>query len=249
MKTRTLFLTTIFLLAALLSGCAGVAFAQTSTPTETAPATESNRTLSVSGSGLAYLTPDIAYVNIGVHGEGANAAETLAENNERSAAVVAAIKRLGVAEKDIQTRNFSIYPQPQYDPNGQPTGKITYIVENTVFVTVRDLGKIGQLLDEAVKAGANNIGGISFDVADKSAALSEARKAAVENAQAKAEELAQAAGVTLGSVQTISEYSSYPAPVMEGRGGAMYAVDASSVPVSPGQMTITVEVNIVYQIQ
>jgi len=249
MKTRTLFLSAIFLLAALLSGCAGAAFAQTSTPAESTPAAENNRTLSVSGSGLAYLTPDIAYVNIGVHSEGATAAETLAENNERSAAVVAAIKRLGVAEKDIQTRNFSIYPQPQYDPNGQPTGKITYVVENTVFVTVRDLGKLGQLLDEAVKAGANSIGGIAFDVADKSAALSQARKAAVENAQAKAEELAQAAGVTLGSVQTISEYSAYPTPIMEGRGGAMYAADASAVPVSPGQMTITVEVNIVYQIQ
>lgn len=248
MKTRLYILTTILLLAAVLSGCAGVAFAQTSTPEQPAPA-ESNRTLSVSGSGMAYLTPDIAYVNIGVRSEGATAAETMAENNELSAAVVAAIKRLGVAEKDIQTRNFSIYPQPQYDPNGQPTGKITYVVENTVFVTVRDLTKIGSLLDEAVKAGANSISGISFDVADKSAALSQARQAAVQNAQAKAQELAQAAGVTLGSVQTISEYTSYPAPVFEGRGGAMYAADAASVPVSPGQMTITVEVNIVYQIQ
>jgi uncharacterized protein YggE len=208
------------------------------------------RTISVGGSGIAYLTPDIAYVNIGVHTENKDAARAVSENNSLSSMVGDAIKELGVDEKDIQTTNFSIYPRQDYDPNGKPTGEITYIVDNTVFVTVRDLDLIGDLLNAAVVAGANSINGISFDVEDKTAALSAARTSAMDNARVVAEELAQSAGVTLGDVQSITTFqSNAPAPVyLDGRGGAE-AMMADSVPISPGQMSITVQVNVVYQIQ
>ena len=114
-----------------------------------------------------------------------------------------------MADKDIQTTNFSIYPQQQYDNNGKMTG-IIYVVDNTVYVTVRDLTKLGDLLDASVTAGANNINSISFDVADKTAALSQARLAAVADARKQADELTGATGVTLGTVQTISYYDSTP---------------------------------------
>jgi uncharacterized protein YggE len=253
MKSKFYFLTSILLFAALLSGCAGAAFAQSSTPTGEstvcAPCQTSPRTMNVNGSGKAYLTPDIAYVNIGVHTEGPNAAETVAENSTQSQAVLDALIKLGIDKKDILTTNFSIYPQQQYDTDGKPTGKMLYQVDNTVYVTVRDIEQVGEVLDKAVASGANSINGIQFDVADKTAALSEARKAAVSDAQDKAAELAQASGITLGAIQTISEYTSgSPMPVMYDT-AMVKVVEASSVPVSTGQLTITIEVNIVYEIK
>jgi len=251
MRTKIYFLMTVLLVSVLLSGCAGAAFAQTTAPTdETEPQGPATRTLSVNASGRAFLSPDIAYVNIGVHTEDKNAEEAMAANNSSSQKVIEAIQTLGVDEKDIQTSNFSIYPQQEFDANGKPTGEINYIVDNTVRVTMRDLDKIGELLDASVKAGANSINNIQFDVADKSKALSEARQEAVAAAHAKASELADAAGVTLGEVQTINESSNdYPGPLYNTRSGVSMAQEAAAAPISTGQMTITVDVNIIYEIR
>lgn len=246
MFKKSFVLTSILLIAALLSGCAGAALAQTTTPVaENVPP----RTLNVSGSGKAYLTPDIAYINIGVRTEGAEASKVVAENSANSQKVIDALKELGVEVKDIQTTNFSIFPNQKFDMEGKPTGEITYVVENTVYVTVRNLENIGKLLDAAVTSGANQIYGIQFDVADKTAALSEARKGAVENAKTVAQELAEAAGVSLGEIQTINISSGgTPIPFYDNRGG-MLAAEAASVPVSAGQMILTVDVNIVFSIR
>lgn len=239
-------------LSLVLSGCAGAALAQAETPTAApvvaGPATQP-RTLTVNGSGKVYLTPDIAYITIGVHTEDASAITAVSNNNEQAGSVIAALKGMGVAEKDIQTTNFNIYPQQEYDQNGKPTGAIKYVVDNSVYVTVRDIAKIGDVLDGVVKAGANTISGIQFDVADKTTALSEARKAAVSDAQARAEELAAAAGLTLGPIQTISEYTSGGPQPMYDRVAAPMASAAASVPVQPGQMLLTMEVNLVYEIR
>ena len=249
MRTKTYLIVSSIVLAALLTGCAGAAFAQTETPAAQGDEPKVTRTVTVTGSGKVYLTPDIAYITIGVHTEGDNAAEAVASNNTQSQKVIDALLAQGIAEKDIQTTNFSIYPQQEFDTEGKPTGKIKYIVDNSVFVTVRDITKVGDVLDAAVKAGANTISGIQFDVADKTAALSDARKAAVKDAGVKAEELASAAGVTLGDVQTISEYTSGgPQPMYDMRAAAPMA-EAASVPVQAGQMLLTVDVNMVYEIR
>ena len=251
MRNKLIFLISILLIAAVLTACGGAAAAQGPTPNATTqPNTTPPRTLSVVGSGKAFLAPDIAYVNIGVHTQGANAAEAVASNNQQTQTVTDALKSLGIADEDIQTTNFSIYPQQQYDSTGSPSGEITYMVDNSVYVTVRDLSQIGDLLDGAVSAGANAVNGIQFDVADKTEALSGARLAAIADARAQAEELAQAAGVSLGEIQNINVYGSgYPVPVFQGRGGGGVAAEAAAVPVSPGQMLLTVEVNVVYAIQ
>ena len=195
------------------------------------------------------MEPDIAYVNIGVHTENKTASAAVGANNTQTQAVIDTLKKFGIAEKDIQTTNFSISPQQQYDSAGKPTGEIVYVVDNTVYVTVRDLEKIGDLLDAVVKSGANSISGIQFDVADKTTALSTARKAAVEDAQAIAEEMAAAAGVSLGEVQTMSIYGgSTPQPMYDYRSGVQ-VMEAASVPISPGQLILTVEVSVVYEIR
>ena len=252
MRSKIILIIVVLLTAATLTAFAGMAAAQPSTAAaQSDTAQPPLRTINVSGTGKVYVAPDIAYVTIGVHTEGKDAAEALASNNATTEKVVSAIKAQGVEDKDIQTTNISIYPQQQYDPQGKPTGEITYIVDNSVYVTVRDLDKLGDVMDSAVKAGANTIGGVQFSLEDRSAATSAARKLAVEDAEAQAKELAQYAGVTLGPVQTISTYGiATPMPVYEGKGGGgAVAMEAASVPVSTGQMVIQVDVAMVYQIQ
>lgn len=207
------------------------------------------RMVSVNGSTQMILTPDIAYISIGVHSEAEDAKEAMADNNTQSEAVIDALVAEGVDAKDIQTTNFSIYPQERYSPTGESLGKY-FAVDNTVYVKVRDLDGLGGLLDAAVQAGANTVYGISFDIEDKDAVIEQGRKEAVENAHKQAEQLATAAGVTLGPVYSISSYSSYPVPMaydVKGMGGAADAV--ASVPITPGQMTITVDVSVSYEIR
>ncbi len=250
MPTKKTILIGLLVLALALAGFAGAAFAQTPTPAQEPPAgqAEPPRTISVTGSGVAYLTPDLAYINIGVHTENASAEEAVAENSADTEEVIAAIREFGIDERDIQTTNFSIWPQQRYGNDGQPTGEITYVVDNTVMVTVRDLDQIGELLNAVVDAGSNQINGIQFDVADKAAALATARTAAVAEARQIASELAEAAGVELGEIQAISTGVSAPSPVFGGAELARLQADAS-VPVARGQMTVQVDVNVVFAIE
>jgi len=236
MKTRSLIVFAVMTLALLVSACA---------PTNQAAV----RTLNVSGSGQANLAPDIAYIYIGVHTENPAAAEAVADNTAQTQTVIQAIKDFGIEEKDIRTTNFSIYPQDKFDPQtGTPTGDKTYVVDNTVYVTVRKLDQLGDLLDTVVKAGANTVNSVQFDVADKAAALKQARVDAVKDAEAQAKSLAEAAGLSLGEIQSIGFFDSQPIFDGKGGGGAV-AADAASVPIQPGQLTFTVTVNISYALK
>lgn len=243
MRTKTLYVTLIVLMAILLTACGGVALAQTPEADDSPPV----RTLTVTGTGRAFLSPDIANISIGVHTENEDAVEAVSSNNQQTQQVMDALDSFDIAPEDIQTTNFSIFPRQEYDNEGNLQG-ITFVVDNTVYVTLRDIEQVGEVLDAAIKAGANSISGIQFDVQDRTEALSEARQSAVEDAQQQAEELAAAAGVELGPVQSISTFSS-PAPLPQQRVAMQAEAAASQVPVSPGQLTLTVDVNIVYQIQ
>jgi uncharacterized protein len=242
MRNKTLQLTILAILVLALSACA---------PTQATPASETPRTLSVSGNARVTAAPDLAYVSVGVHTENAEAAQAVEDNNQQAQAIADALKALGVEEKDIQTMGFNIYPQDEWGPEGERTGT-RYLVDNTVYVTVRDVARIGEILQTVVEAGANYIYGIQFDIADKTALIAEARKQAVDNARAQAEELAVAAGVTLGDLQSISYYNNYPvfdSRSVSGYGGGGAAEVAASVPVSPGEITITADVSVSYLIR
>lgn len=239
MKNKFVLLTTLVLLGALVSACG-----PTTVYTQSEPPM---RTITVTGTGMVTLTPDVAYVYIGVETTDASATKAMDDNNARAQAVIDAIKSFGVEDKDIQTTNFSIYPQAVYDENFNQIG-VTYVVDNTVYVTVRDLTKLGELLDASFRAGANQIYSISFDVADKAKALSQARLAAVEAARQQADELAAATGVTIGAVQTISYYDTTPSPIYYSRSTDAKAMTAS-VPVEAGSMQIVTTVTIVYEIR
>jgi uncharacterized protein YggE len=235
MKTKSLIAFTVIALALVMSACAP------------AGSNANLRTLSVSGSGQAFLAPDIAYVYVGVHTENATAAQAVAENTDQTQKLMQAIQDFGIDPKDIRTTNFSIYPMDRFDPaTGQPSGEKVYAVDNTVYVTVRELDKLGDLLDTAVQAGANTVNSVQFDVAEKTEALKQARADAVKDAQAQAQSLAQAAGLSLGEIQSIGFSEASPYPIFDGKGGGGMAAAEAAVPIQPGQLTFTVYVNVTY---
>jgi uncharacterized protein YggE len=235
MRNKLSILIPVLVLALALSACG------------TAP---QPRSLSVSGNGIVYLTPDIAYIYIGVHNEDPVIATAVNNNNTQTQALVDALKNAGIVTEDIQTSNFSVYSSPQYDKvTGASTGVTSYSVDNTVYVTVRDLGKLGTLLNTAVSAGANNINSITFDVADKTAAMAQARTKAMANASSLASELAQTAKVTLGEIQTVTYSDNSPTPYGYGMGGGGAAAPNASVPIQPGLTQITVMVSVTYTIK
>ena len=212
--------------------------------------TEMPRTISVNGNGKSILTPDVATINVGVHSENVDVAAALNENTTLAQSVAEALQGFGVDSKDIQTTNFAIYPSQQYGPQGEML-ELKYAVDNTVLITVRDLTKMGDILTTVVSKGANNIYGITFDVSDRTKALSDARIAAITDANTQAKALADAAGVKLGQVSNINvSVSTPPQPLYNayggmGGGGGMAAAPA---PISSGQLTINVDVYVTYEI-
>jgi uncharacterized protein YggE len=206
------------------------------------------RTLSASGNGQVFLVPDVAYVYIGVRVDADEVSVALSKNNRQAQAVSDAVQGLGVEKKDIQTTSFNVYPMTDYALDGTISRKY-YVVENTVYITVRDLSKVGLMLDAVVRSGANSINGITFDVQDKESAMAEARDLAIKKARAEAESIAVAAGVTLGDLQSVNVYTSGgTTPIYEGKGGGGMA-SATNVPVSAGQLMISVDASVIYEIK
>jgi uncharacterized protein len=241
MKKFTLVGLSILILAATLTGCA---------PAASAPAAAQNpnqRTINVNGTGSVTITPDIAYITIGVHTEGADVSEALASNTQQAKTVSDALSGLGVEAKDIQTTAFNVYPSQQYGPSGEMLD-LKYVVDNSVYITVRDLNKMGQILSTVVSSGANNISGIQFDVADRSKAETEARQKAVNDARAQAEELSAAAGAKLGKIQFLSanvdSSTSAPYSLKSDAAGV-----GGNVPVSAGQLVVTAYANVTYELE
>ena len=211
------------------------------------PGGSTERTVSVTGTGSVSLPPDIVVVNIGVQTQGDNVAQAVAENNRRAQQVTEAILAAGVAEEDVRTTYFSVSPQQQYDPQGMPTGAVTYWVDNTVTATLRQVDQLGGLLEAALGAGANSINNVQYGVDDTSEAELEARQQAMDDARQRAELLAAAAGATLGEPISISTSATgtdfAAASAVGGIGGG------AGVPVSAGSTEVQVQVYIVYSLR
>ena len=230
-----------------LSGCASPAGGD-----EVRPASAGEdpglSTVTAEGVGEVTGTPDVLTVGLGVETRGASANETLAANNEKAAALIQTLKDRGVADKDIQTSGLSIYPT--YDDQGR---RITgYQVNNSVTAKLRDLAGAGALIDAAAASAGDavRVNHLAFSIDDDSALLATARADAVRRARDQAEQMAQAAGVKLGRVRSISESSSTsPAPPypMYGAPAADEAAK-SAVPIAPGSQELTLRVVAVYEI-
>ncbi len=210
------------------------------------------RTITVVGEGTVKIKPDIAQANIGVEVTKPTVKEASSGARDVMQAVLIALKEQGVDEKDIQTSGFSVWVERPYIQEGQP-GEPIYHVTNQVAVTIRDLETVETVLGATIEAGANNIYGVTFSLSDPSQVESEARKKAVADALAKAQELATLNGVKLGDVASVSE-------VVGGRGGyyaggfrevAMPAAlgGGGGGPIAPGELELTMQLEIVYTVQ
>ena len=201
----------------------------------------------VTAEGRVDSAPDMATVSAGVTTEGKTAAEALAANTAAMNAVFERLKSAGIAEKDIQTTNLSVNPVWNSSKSSLSGGpEISgYTANNMVTVHVRDMEAIGKVLDLVVTDGANNLNGLFFGLQNPDPALDEARLRAVTEAGRRAKLLADAAGVTLGPVLSITEGGSYNDPL------PMYRAEMAmekSVPVAGGQVSTNVSVTIVYGI-
>jgi uncharacterized protein YggE len=206
---------------------------------------ETDRTIAVSGEGRVAVAPDLAWIDIGVAERDPDAETALDAMSVSLAAVLDRLATSGIGEADIQTSQIRLDIQYDYSSNGNPRVD-GYIATSSVQVRVRDLAILGKVLDAAVGDGANQIGGIRFDVTDRETPLNAAREAAVADAIARAGLFARAAGVTLGPLQSLSEAGGNfdPVPMMDAR----MAIESSAVPVATGEMEISASVSMVFAI-
>lgn len=204
---------------------------------------EPQNQLRVVGSSTINKAPDIAKTQIGVQTIAKEVDPAIDENNRKTDAIISALKQLGVAEKDIQTSSFNIYPQRDYQ---RPNEIIGFQVDNMLSVTFRDLTKIGKCLQSAINAGANNIYGVSFTLADPESVRSEARILAIQDARKKAESMATAAGIKLDKIISVNEL--YSTVSVDARTYDKAAAEAA-VPIQPGELGVTVQVELVYLIK
>jgi len=205
--------------------------------------------ITVMAEGKASAEPDVAMINIGVENREAGAQEAARENNTRMATVMTALQELGVPKEDVQTVNYSI--QAEIDWESEEHRVIGYVVSNSVLVKLRDMDKVGDVIDAVTEAGANNVYGIQFTFDDPSALREQARADAMANALTKAEALAQLAGVGLGRPRYVSESFMETPPYNLER---VYASQAGlgggdGAPVSPGQREVVVQVQVTYDIR
>lgn len=226
----------LFALPLLLAGAPLAAQAMPPMPT----------TLSIVAEANVERAPDVADLSAGVVTQAATASEAMRANASKMSAVIAALKRAGIADRDVQSSSISLQPQYRYQDNVPPvlTG---YQASNTVSVEIRKLGDMGRTIDALVSVGANQINGPSFRVDQPDSALDEARAAAVAKARARADLYARAAGMHVARILSIGENGAstpvYPMPMR-----AMAMKVAADTPVAPGDVALTASVNMVFEL-
>ncbi len=248
-------LAVIVVVAALAFG--GLAVASAGGARQVVPTDQSSpvRGITVVGEGKTSGKPDVAHITVGIETQAALLQPAVDENKTKMNALLDTLKAQGIAEKDIRTSNYSVYTERVAPSTGVPTkgseplstDQMIYHVSNQVDVTVRDVNQLGDVLDKAVAAGANNIYGVNFNVEDTAKLEADARAKAVADAQARAQDLAKLNGVQLGDVISVSE--------VVGGGGvpmlrsAAVGMGGGGTPVQPGELDISVSLQVTYAIK
>jgi uncharacterized protein len=205
------------------------------------------RTITVSASGTAEAAPDRARITSGVSTEADTAREALTKNSETMSRIIDELKGKGIDAKDIQTASFNVEPVMDYSKDGQAPKLRGYRVSNQVIVLVRKLDQLGEVLDNVVGAGANQIQGLAFEVSKEDTLKDDARKEAVANALRRAKLLAAAAGAEVGGVLQISEETTSSGPVIYAPRLAKAA--AASVPMESGTSTLEARVTVTWALK
>ena len=219
---------------------------------EEAKAAGSQSGIAVVAQGEIRVKPDVAYVNLGVRTTAPTARVAMDQNNAAIAAVIARLETLGVAKKDMQTGSINLYPQikPPMPPTKDEPGTETiagYLANNMLNVTVNDLSKVGEILDAAISAGANTVGGVRLGVKDDAKLRDDALSAAVKNARPKADLVAAGLGLKVTGVESVSvENLGVTGPMYDQYVGGGKGGGDSSVPVETGELIFTASVRVVF---
>lgn len=211
------------------------------------PAPLAGTRLDISATGESLRTPDIATIGAGVVTQAPSASQAMSDNAARMAATLAALRRAGIADRDIQTASIGLSPQYRYADN-QPPVLTGYQASNQLSVRFRDVGRAGALLDALVAAGANQINGPNFAVDRPDAALDEARTAALAEARARAELYARAAGLSVKRIVSIREGEGDMAP-RPMAAMALRAQKAADTGIKAGEQTLSVTLSVTFQLE
>ena len=231
--------------AALLMAAAATAVPASAQPTEVRPI--SGTRLDVVATGEVNRVPDVAHINAGVVTQAPSATEAIRQNAVRMAAVVAALRAAGIAERDIQTSTLNLNPNYRYAEN-QPPQLIGYQAVNQVNVRFRDIAKTGAILDALVAEGANQINGPTLIIDQPESALDEARTRALEQARARAELYARSLGMRVTRILSVSESGGFMPPPRPVMARSMAANDAATQ-IVPGEQTLTVALTVSFELQ
>jgi hypothetical protein len=215
--------------------------------TATDPAAPAEHSVTVTGTGRVIVSPDIADLRLGVSITRPTVKAAREAAAEAMTGVIAALKKLGIADADLQTTTLSLQPVYAYSNDGQAPRLTGYTLSNSVSVTIRDLAKIGDAVDDSLAAGATTLDGVTFRVDDPAAAEEQARKEAMAQAKSKAQTLVSAAGVSITGVISITETAA-PVPYPVYYSGAGAVKDEGSTSVQAGTNEIVVTVSVVYLI-
>lgn len=216
---------------------------------------EAKNTITVSDTGEVYAKPDLALVSFSVKTEAKTVAQTMSENTEKMNKVIDFVKGEGVEEKDLKTTSFNIYPRYEWHKEvgipPYPEGKrvlVGYEVTQRLQVKIRDMEKIGEIIEGATVAGANQVGDLQFTIDKQDELKAQARKQAIDKAKAKAEELASQLGVNLVRITNFTESSVIPRYIGFAEVPAPVIGEAEVPQIEVGENKITVTVNITYEI-
>lgn len=243
MKVQSVKLFSLLVLTVILTGCAS-----TGTTAE-APSYSMADTITVTGHGEARGNPDMATVSVGINISGTDISGVVQDSNEAIAAITAALQAIGIAPNDIQTTGFNVWPEDIWDNmTGQPTGEKRYHVDSQMQINIRNIDNVGMVLETALSNGANNIYGLNFGIEDTAQLTEEARTAAIADARARAQAMADGMGLTLGEVSSASDQSGgvvYPYFV-----GAGYGMGGGGgePPISEGQMAVSVSISVTFEV-
>jgi uncharacterized protein YggE len=203
--------------------------------------------LQVSAHAEAHRVPDVATISAGVVTQAADANGAMRANAQQMDKVMAAVRAAGIAERDIQTSGINVNPQYRYAEN-QPPAITGYQASNTVNLKVRDIGKLGRVLDALVASGANQVNGPSFEIDQPDAAYDEARRAALDKAQARAAMYAKTLGLRVRRIVSIGEGGGYRPPVPMPMMAMAKAMDRAETQVAPGENTLGADLDVVFEL-
>jgi hypothetical protein len=253
---RTVAMVALIAVATLVLGVLIPTMAQEDTPT-TMPNYPLN-TITVTGTGSAFGTPDMAHLFIGVEIFDSDLSAAFAESNNRIDAIINAVMEAGVAREDIRTTGLNVFidrsgpPMPvdaassaEGEPSGQPQ---QYVVSNQIRLTIRDINGVADVINAAVEAGANNIFGLEFAIDNRDELQSQARSEAMADARARAEELAEIAGVSLGQIVVITEGGGGFAPFPFDTAMSEAGMGGGGAVIEPGQLSVSSQVQVTYSI-